>query len=174
MLFYITKPDVHECVMGGFRHVNLWTSQPSYHHYPIAYNGLHDRKEFQDKGWCVNFEPDFASAKPILKQDEDLAEKVWSLMRWSCCPTGVSFESHIEWCDTKTENDYDNWSELLYHRTYGREADANANINFKRFLLEINVRTNEVKVITPAVHWYYGEKAIQWGNTEHTQDIPAP
>lgn len=61
--------------------------------------------------------------------------------------------------------EYNNFTNLLMYRPQGRQADINANINFKRFLLEVNIRTNEVKFLTPSVHWYYGYKK---GMTEKT------
>lgn len=34
MIIYLTKPECHECVMGGLRHVKMWAEEPHYHHYP--------------------------------------------------------------------------------------------------------------------------------------------
>ena len=52
-----------------------------------------------------------------------------------------------------------NFSNLLWHRPYGKEADANCNLNHKRFLLSVNLRTNDIELIQPHIHWYYGEKS---------------
>ena len=178
MLIYITKPIVHECIMGGFRSVSLWTKPPHYDHYPIMtrISGDKEEKLFVDRGWGIKGSRCSAPAKPFLEQDEVLATKVWEQIVWSCCPKEVSFENHIQWCNQMApgQNPYqeDNFSNMLYHNPEGIKADIKSNINYKRFVLEVNVRTNEVKIITPTVHWYYGEKVKNNDNlTEKTLEI---
>ena len=178
MLVYITKPIVHECIMGGFRSLALWTDMPHYHHYPSRINSLKENvKEYVDRGWGHGHRNHPSPAKPILKQDEDLAEKVWNQITWSCCPKGISFEEHIAWCNTPVpEGDnslfepYTNLENLLYHRPNGKLADIKCNINYKRFLLEVNLRTNEVKILTPRVHWYDGHDESLFTSVDKTED----
>ena len=178
MLIYITKPLVHECIMGGFRSVSLWTKPPHYDHYPLITRLSSDKEEklFVDRGWGIKGSRSCAHAKPFLEQDEELATKVWEQIVWSCCPKGVSFENHIDWCNQIAlgENRYqeDNFSNMLYYNAEGIKADIKSNINYKRFVLEVNVRTNEVKIITPTVHWYYGEKVKNdYTLTEQTLEV---
>ena len=183
MLVYITRPIVHECIMGGFRSLSLWTKVPHYHHYPRRLSSSKENiNEYVDRGWGDGHRSACAPAKPLLEQDEELAEKVWNQITWSCCPKGISFEEHIAWCNTPVLEynnlplaSYTNLEDLLYHRPEGKLADVKSNINYKRFLLEVNLRTNEVKILTPYVHWYDGHDESLFSGinkTEQTLDIP--
>lgn len=173
MIIYITKPECHECVMGGLRHVQMWAEEPHYHHYPEDSHLISGTsRKYYDKGWRVKAYDKGIDAKPLLKQDEELYDNVWNRILWSCAPKGVAFEDVHTWsntpspaCSTFAEGEYNNFTNLLMHRPHGRQADVNANINFKRFLLEVHIRTNEVKILTPTVHWAYGDKK---GVTEKT------
>lgn len=168
MLVYITKPLVHECIMGGLRSIALWTKRPDYHHFPTRYNSLIEgANQYVDRGWGQGQRTVTCPAKPLLEQDEELAEKVWNYIVWSCCPKDVTFEEHIKWCNTPIldkslkDTHQTNYTNLLLAQPGGKKADINSNINYKRFLLEVNIRTNEVKVLTPKVHWY----------TSHDEDL---
>ena len=170
MLIYITKPSVHECVMGGFRSISLWTDIPHYHHWPIQIN---DTNEYIDRGWTQNDQKYYLPAKKILEQDEILAEKVWNYIVWSCCPKGISIEEHLKWCNTIDDN-LSNYESLVRYNKNGQNADINANINYKRFILEVNLRSNEVNILIPRVHWYQsGEEDIfsYCDRIEETLDI---
>lgn len=183
MLVYITKPIVHECIMGGFRSLALWTKMPHYHHYPTRINSMiKGEYQYVDRGWGDGNKNYPSPAKPILKQDEDLAEKVWNQITWSCCPKGISFEDHVQWCNALVEDHKQsfmtpntNFENMLFHHSEGKNADIKSNINYKRFLLEVNLRTNEVKILTPRVHWYNDHDKNLFSScnkTEETLEIP--
>lgn len=100
MIVYVTRKGIHECIMGGFRDVMVWTDEPHYHHLPIFSMKYNNEQLYIDKGWSAYHDDRGLKAKPLFKQDEQLLQKVWSYIAWSCCPKGVSFENWSEWADT--------------------------------------------------------------------------
>lgn len=179
MIVYVTRPDNHELVMGGWRSVRVWIEKPSYYHTPAGgYSPpRHNEKAtFQDAGWCVEHEPRSLKFKPLAKQDPVLEQNAWSLIAWSACPRAVTFERWEEWADLSDkpgeEFAYTNWQNLMYHRS--QDSDLASNVHYKRFLMGVNLRTNECRMIVPKVHIYHvGQPLHQVTSHEtiETQDI---
>ena len=180
MIVYITRPENHEVVMGGWRNVILWTDEPHYHHWPM--NGYRpmdtdSKATYYDRGWAYNGDRTAnCRAKPLLKQNADLELNAWRLTLWSCIPkeANIALEDTFEWCDTllpgeDPANEFrkTNIDMLLFH--YRCYTDEQANVHFKRFLMEVNLITAECKLIVPQVH-IYGKDP----KTERTQNIEEP
>jgi hypothetical protein len=165
--------------------VRVWTKKPDFHHTPVGgFNPLpHEdpRATYRDQGWGSNRVNHGQPFKPLTKQDKDLEQNAWNLVAWSACAKGVQLEDWQTWAHTMPLNDdgteqdptwgYDNWSNLMFHRT--RDSDLTSNVHYKRFLMEVNLKTAECKIIVPRVHWYDPENK-SLGGTYHsaeTQEI---
>lgn len=181
MIVYVTRPDNHELVMGGWRSVRVWVEKPDFYHTPDAgkYDPLRSENpaaRFRDIGWAVEHEPRSLRFKPLTKQDPVLEQNAWALTAWSACPRGVTFEDWEDWADQTDapgeEFAYSNWQNLMWHRT--RDSDLASNVHHKRFLMEVNLRTNECKLVVPKVHIYHVGQPLH-NVTSHetieTQDI---
>ncbi|MDU8351161.1 hypothetical protein RYA05_04530 [Pseudomonas syringae pv. actinidiae] len=150
MKVWITKPDAHEVYMGGMRRVQLWVQPPAFDHRPlIGEFELYDPKSnkrfasvFRERGWRA--QTTSTGAKAFLKQDPDLMNSVWLKIYESCVladdpdPLNKSM-------------DYDEYSRLIE-----RGYDMLCCYHWKRWLLEVDIRTSETKVIEP---WVYAEKS---------------
>lgn len=179
MIFYVTKPDNHELVMGGWRSVKLWTDKPAFQHFPVGgHSPISSKPEDQDKtyqdvGWTVNgYGRGSYSAriKPIIKQDAQLEQIIWDNLCWSACPKGISMADSLTWTQQESETPgRTNWESLLWH--VGKESDIKSNIHHKRFLLEVNIRTNECKIIKPTVYTYQMNSWLDHDTIEETHEI---
>jgi len=180
MIVYVTRPDNHELVMGGWRSVKVWVEKPSYYHTPLG--GFSPPRDninatFQDTGWAVDCERNRSQKfKPLVKQDAVLENNAWALIAWSACPRSVSFKDWATWADfIEDPNDpfsYSNWENLMWHRT--RDSDLMSNLHYKRFLMQVNLRTNECEIVIPTVHIYHVGKPYydkSSSETIQTQDI---
>ncbi len=163
--------------MGGWRSVRVWIEKPAYYHTPEG--GFTPRQnknaKFQDIGWAVESEQRSLKFKSLVKQDAELEKIAWSLIAWSACSNNVKFEEWEKWADKVEVLDglnYTNWENLMFHRT--RDSDLSANVHHKRFLMQVNLRTNECKIITPTVHIFHVGKPFHQPSsheTIETQDI---
>lgn len=159
MIIYVTRPDNHELVMGGTRSLKMWAECPDFHHHPELAQPLDpdDPKRWIDRGWAVGRCTSNQPFKPLFKQDEALAENAWNLIAWSACPKPITLEGWKEWAGYEEPGqdegfEYDNWSNLMWHRN--SSSDLASNIHHKRFLLQVNLRTNECEIIVPRVFIY--------------------
>ncbi len=155
MIVYVTRPNNHELVMGGWRSVNVWLEKPSFYHTPKGgFTPLRDFKKSvcRDIGWAVEYENRSLKFKPIVKQDPALEQAAWDLIAWSACPQGVTLEGYEAWGNARPEAgcEYTNWENLMWHRA--QDSDLAANVHYKRFLMSVNLKTNECKLLVPEVH----------------------
>lgn len=180
MIVYVTRPDNHELVMGGYRHVVVWTEKPDYYHYPVRYHSTdrsNPRLRYIDRGWAFHLDrKSNAPFKPLAEQDAQLSDNAWNLLAWSACPKGVDLDGWVQWARQVVPQDdgsvqdpefaRDNWSGLLH---CGR-GDSNlvSNVHHRRFLMRVNLRTTECGLVVPRVH-YFGDLP-----SEDTQTIEEP
>lgn len=163
--------------MGGWRHFLLWTDKPHYHHWPVdGYRPMRDtdhKATYTDRGWAYNGDrKSGCRVKPLVKQNPQLQSNAWKLAFWSCIPKteNVSLEDTFKWADTllpgedsSKEFHRTNSDTLMWH--VGGESDSNANVHYRRFLMEVNLITAECKIVVPRVHFY------DTNSTLDTQDI---
>lgn len=136
MKVWITRPRCDEVFMGGLRNVLLWVDKPYFDQRPIIEEyELYDpdTKEYgpgvwREGGWTST--AGAVRAKPFLKQSEAVKERVWELIRESLVsdelelPVVTAFES----------------GDILLDIRY----EAKCAVSWKRFLLEIDLATEEV------------------------------
>lgn len=173
MLVYVTRPNNHEVIMGGWRGVPVWTDIPHYYHWPekgwAPMPGEDQTAVYYDRGWRARgYNRSGCRFKPLAAQNSVLEGNAWQLLLWSCLPktAEVQLQDTFEWCDTllpdESENDpfcRTNIDTLLYH--VGGATDLAANVHYKRFLMEVNLITGECKLLVPRVHFYDGNKTVE-------------
>ena len=151
MIIYITRPNAHEIYMGGIRSLMMWVQEPSYSHSSLA-NELGSETRYVDQGWSAPHSSGVL-ARYLLKQDEDLLSAVWKEVFTSLCPSGMSYDAGVKWANVVVKPDVE-FEITNYHQlSDDREWEAKCNVCNKRFLLEVNLRTCEVKRIPPLVHF---------------------
>lgn len=177
MIGYVTRPDNHEVIMGGWRSFIFWTDEPHFYHWPVrGWQPMQHEDQsavFFDRGWA--FKGDRKSGcrvKPLFKQNETLNTNAWRLSLWACIPKSANVELNdtFTWADTllpgedpNSEFHKTNSDNLMWH--YGGDTDFASNVHFKRFLMKVNLITGDCALIIPTVHFYDGRKTVQ------TQDI---
>lgn len=152
--------------MGGDRKLQLWLEKPSYLHSPRSNdrNWPSGKPISVDMGWTAPSRS--IEAKPLINQDEALRKKIWEQVLLSCAPKGMaSVEQAIEFAHSTAavlNNDSSpTWRDLFTNRQWEDEC----NTAHKRFLLEIDLRSNHVQRIIPA--WSgRGADGHEW----HTSD----
>ncbi len=149
MIVYITRPEAYEIFMGGKRSVLMWVQEPYYSHVSRSNNILNEVR-YVDRGW---YSPHTHGvlARFILKQDDALLEAVWKEIFWSVCPKGMTYEEGVEWANTVVKDDPEFPLTNYHSLTDDKEWEGKCNVCHKRFLLEVNLRTNEVKRTMPGV-----------------------
>lgn len=153
MKVWITRQASDTVFMGGLREVLLWIDEPSFdHRCPVLEAELFDpvtntyvAEIYREEGWqsiagCLR-------AKDFLKQNEEINRRVWeeilnSLISWEC-PDPMTL---------KTVEDLD--SPLLR-----ADYELSCEIPWKRFLLEIDLKSETVSLIKPLVCYEDGERA---------------
>lgn len=155
---WLTRPHAYEIYMGGDRHLELWLEKPCYMHTPNYTDGKwpDGSPRHVDAGWTS---PNGSvTAKSLLKQDNELYVKVWQQVLFSCAPRGHSFEESLIFCDSTEPVD---GSVAPHWRTLykDKEWEAQCNMSHKRFLLQIDLRSNEVERILPA---WMGREKEEW------------
>lgn len=146
MKVWITKPDANEVYMGGMRKVQLWVQPPTFDHRPlIGEFELYDIKSnkrfasvFRERGWRA--QTSSTGAKAFLKQDPQLMRIVWLKIYESCVLAD-------EPDPLNKSMDYDEYTRLTE-----RNYDMLCCHHWKRWLLEVDIRTSEAKVIEPWVN----------------------
>jgi len=136
MLVYITRPTASSVYMGGKRHLLLWVERPWYDHRPRF-----DGELWVDTGWQGPFSQG-AYARDLLKQDEALLDAVMTQVVLSLRPKGTTPEEGLKWAES-----LDNWRSLMDEPDW----EGRCHLCHKRFLLQVNLRTNQVGLVTPHV-----------------------
>lgn len=150
MIVYITRPYAYEVYMGGKRDVRLWVQEPYYSHHSIG-NELGGEIRYVDQGWHATHSGS-VKARFILTQDNTLLEKVWKEIFWSILPKGMSYDEGCVWADIVTSEDPE-FPDTNYRLLVDdKEWEGKCNVCHKRFLLKVNLRTNEVERIKPGVY----------------------
>lgn len=163
MLVYVTKPDNHELVMGGWRSCRVWTEKPAYHHVPVrAYQPVDPTsdKVFIDLGWAYHGDRQHSCPfKPLVRQSEALEENAWRVVVWSCTPKAekLKVQDAFNWADAESKDHpgNTNWQALMYH--IGGETDQFSLVHHKRFLMEVNLITGQCGLVAPRVFFFEGE-----------------
>jgi hypothetical protein len=173
MLVYLTKPDNHELVIGGWRSVRVWTDKPSFYHIPTRGYAPIDSSSneiFVDIGWAHHGDrKDSCAFKPLAKQNAILEENAWKLLTWSCTPKAekLHVDQAHDWTaqESKQHPGNTNWQALMYH--IGGETDQFSLVHHKRLLIEANLVTGECRLTVPRVFYFHGSH-------EDTLDIWEP
>lgn len=153
MRVWITRPKSSEVYLGGLRSVLLWIEEPRYDHRMLNDGGcLIDRDTsdilhyiYKEKGWWS--QTGSLKAKIFLKQDKEVLKKVWNKIYESLIPNDIDDTSLTY---SLNEKEYD---ELHHNPNY----EMICTLNWKRFLLEIDLSENTVKLVQPLVIPYNGE-----------------
>jgi hypothetical protein len=149
MKVWITRSASDTVFMGGLREVLLWVDEPFFDHRPrILEAELFDpatsayvMEIYREEGW--NSLTGSIPAKEFLKQDEAIRNRVWeeirrSMISWECLdPIG-----------------YEQGSPLLR-----KDYEFYCETHWKRFLLEIDLKSETVKLISPMVCYKDNERA---------------
>jgi hypothetical protein len=147
MKIWITRPSAYEVYMGGMRSVKFWVEKPRYDHRlkedevylneSIPNDYLTVYREF---GW--SYGNSFGiPAKSFLKQNNIILQKVWDEVVQSVCPKDIK-ENWVQWADS-----LDNWHQL----TDDSEWEGKCQVAQKRFLLEVDIKTDMVERIKPEI-----------------------
>lgn len=152
MRVWITRPKSSEVYLGGLRSVLLWIEEPRYDHRMLNEGGcLIDRNTsdilhyiYKEKGWWS--QTGSLKAKKFLKQDKEVLKKVWDKIYESLIPNYIDDTSLTY---SLNEKEYD---ELHHNPNY----EIICTLNWKRFLLEIDLFENTVKLVKPIIIPYSG------------------
>lgn len=145
MKVWITKPTAHQFHGHGMTHAQLWVTEPFYDHRPLwGESDLYDRATgkfvataMRELGWSSGTNP--TDAKPFLKQDFNLKKKVWMRMYESFVPKDCPDPLNKE----LSESEFD----LLLGEGY----DMRCLHHWKRWLLEVDLSTFDVRVVPARV-----------------------
>lgn len=141
MIVYITRPEASEVYMGGKRHLDAWLQEPYYDHRPRF-----DGSFYTDAGWSATHcqgQP----ARLLLTQDPALLEAVMDRVICSVYPSGMDPAQGEAWSNQLTADGDPMWRTLFTDRDW----EARCNRCHKRFLLKVDLRTNQVELVTPFV-----------------------
>ena len=179
---YITRPPAYEIYMGGKRDLRVWLDKPYYSHQSRR-DDFHGKVRYTDDGWRAAF-CSGRRFKPLYEQDPRLVEVVWPHVFLSVCPQGMSYEQGLAWADTPSPTPEDA-TDTLYGQLFSdKEWEGKCNTCFKRFLLELDLRTYEVQRIKPGIllrfanRWTYTDEidaklAVElFHSPEDIDDIP--
>jgi hypothetical protein len=147
MKLWFTRPECDEIYMGGLRSVDLWLSKPVFDQRATTLDfelidplsGGVVAEIYHEVGWsshsgCVR-------AKEFLAQDKAVTQKVWDKIYESILPIDCPVP----------EIKIMGLNEFNYLLDYGSELQCRT--HWKRFLLELDLRTDSVKLIEPDVLW---------------------
>lgn len=144
MKVWVTRPECVEVYMGGLRSVDVWVEKPFFDQRPIKHDfDLYCRKSkqyfaevYRENGWYT--QTGRVRAKRFLKQDPAIKEKVWALIQESLV--------YADCADPQRRLNNEEYDELL-----NLAHEMKCRIHWKRFLLELDLRAETVKVIEPEV-----------------------
>lgn len=136
MKVWITRPKCDEIFMGGIRNVMLWVDKPRFDQRPFTEEyELYDPETekygpsvWREGGWTSTAGE--VRAKPFLKQNQDVLDEVWTMIRNSLASEHLSGDevTNFEAADTFLDCRY----------------EAKCAIHWKRFLLEIDLKEETV------------------------------
>lgn len=150
MKVWFTRPSSDEIFMGGLRSVNVWVDKPMFVHsaskpeFELFETETQEYKAtiYRELGWCSDAGD--VKAKPFLKQNKDIMARVWSAIYESTLPLGCTDPKRMAMdfgeCQDMLDFDYE-----LRCRTH-----------WKRFLLELDLSSGDLKVVVPRVIWTSG------------------
>jgi hypothetical protein len=141
MIVYITRPEASEVYLGGKRHLDVWLQEPHYDHRP-RFDGCH----YTDAGWSATHCMPQA-ARLLLSQDHALLEAVMDQVVLSVYPAGMNAAQGEAWSNGQTDDGDPMWRTLYTDK----EWETRCNRCHKRFLLKVDLRTNQVELVTPFV-----------------------
>lgn len=149
LIVYMTRPEAYEVFMGGKRDIRMWVQEPAYSHASRSYEVV-GKQRYVDRGWHAPHTSGVL-ARDLLKQDKELLEAVWKEIFWSILPQGMTYEDGYEWADTITKPDPE-FPVTNYHLlTDDKEWEGKCNVCHKRFLLKVDLRSNQVERVIPHV-----------------------
>ncbi|MDT8925474.1 hypothetical protein RBE51_22070 [Pseudomonas taiwanensis] len=145
MKVWITRPYCVELCMGGLRSVDVWVEKPFFDQRPLTYDfdlycsdtNTHFAEVYQEQGWYTP--SGSCRAKRFLKQDESILQQVWALIQDSLAPLDSAYQN----AQPPTYGEYDH----LLDPTY----EMKCRIHWKRFLLELDLRKETVRVVQAEV-----------------------
>lgn len=158
MRLWITRPSAVEVFMGGLRGTMAWLSMPAFSHRPTIpdFNlyqpdgGQLFASVYREEGWVS--EVGGVPASPFLKQDEAVKAAVGEFMIRSCLIEGWDF---VDWNMTNVDR-------IL---SPGYENDCA--VHWKRFLLEIDLKTHGVVLVEPRAIVPEGFESMLGGDSFH-------
>ena len=139
MKVWITRPQCDEVFMGGLRNVLLWVDKPRFDQTPVTeeYELFDPEQEkylysiWRQSGWISL--AGSVKAKPFLKQNEEVLDKVWELICESVRSDQVASSDVTDIRDAEVFLDGNH--------------EAICATNWKRFLLEIDLRNESVEQV---------------------------
>lgn len=153
MKVWITRQASDAVFMGGLRDILLWIDEPSFdHRCQVLEAELFDPARntyvmeiYREEGWLSR--AGSLPAREFLTQNEDIKFRVWeeicnSLISWEC-PDPMAVKS------------LDDLDSPLLRQNY----ELSCAIPWKRFLLEIDLKSETVSLIKPLVCYEDGERA---------------
>lgn len=144
MKVWITRPDCIEVYMGGLRSVEVWVEKPFFDQRPIKHDfdlycsqeKQHFAEVYRENGWYTH--TGSVRAKRFLKQDPAILERVWVLIQES-----LGYANFTDPCRRLNIDEYDELLNLAH--------EMKCRIHWKRFLLELDLREESVRVIDAEV-----------------------
>lgn len=151
MKVWITRPDCREYYLGGWRSVRVWLEKPFFDQRALRVafqlhnpdTGVDGPYVHEESGWMS--ETGGRRAKPFLKQDPDLMEKVRLRIYESLVPA----DSVDPLTKSMNEEEYDR----LLNISYEMECVT----HWKRFLLEVDLKADTAELVEAEVKMYERE-----------------
>lgn len=158
MKVWITRPECDEVYMGGLRNVLVWVAKPFFDQRPIKeiYELYHVATQaygstvWMEGGWTSSVVG--VRAKPFLKQNEAVMDRVWDMIRESLVSGKIAPDDVT---DIRS-------ADILLDTRY----EAKCAVHWKRFLLEIDLLTEVVSHTSVRVVMPEGDEGIDLPLTE--------
>lgn len=162
MKVWITRPYCVEVCMGGLRSVDVWVEKPFFDQRPMTHDfdlycldtKKHFAEVYQEQGWYTP--SGRCRAKRFLKQDEAILRQVWALIQHSLAPVDNAYQD----AHPPSPDEYDHLMDPAY--------EMKCRIHWKRFLLELDLRNETVKVVEAEVLLNDGEPRGNYPITQET------
>lgn len=162
MKVWITRPDCVEYYSGGWRRVQIWLEKPFFDQRALKaayalYNpdtGIEGPWVYREEGW--QSETGGRRAKPFLKQNPDLMEKVRLRIYESLVPA----DSEDPLTKSMSEEEYDRLVDISY--------EMECVTHWKRFLLEVDLKAETAELVEPEVKMYEEERRSFYPVTDST------
>lgn len=144
MKVWITRPVSSEVHSGGLRSVRLWVERPRYDHRPLTYefelldsSGNYFATVYRELGWTTS--SGSVLAKSFLKQSPKVYAKICELIYYSTYPKSLEYSPNTR------------LSYKEYLRLQEFEYELETNIHYKRFLAEIDLKSEECVIVHPEI-----------------------